>query len=76
MAINRERSLRRFGRSLAQLRLEAGLTQEVLAERAGLHPTYIGGLERGVRNPTLLTLLALSKGLNCRLSYLIKKAAD
>jgi len=76
MAVNRERSLKRFGRSLAQLRLEAGLTQELLAERAGLHPTYIGGLERGVRNPTFLTLLALSKGLNCRLSYLIKRAAD
>ena len=76
MTVNRERSLKRLGRSLSQLRQEAGLTQEVLAHKAGLHPTYIGGLERGVRNPTLLTLLALSKGLNCRLSYLIKKAAD
>jgi len=74
MAINRERSLRRFGRSLAQLRLEAGLTQEVLAEKAGLHPTYIGGLERGVRNPTLLTLLALARGLKCAPDELVKRA--
>ena len=49
MPVDRNKALKRFGKSLAQLRHEAGLTQEALADRAGLHPTYIGGLERGAR---------------------------
>ncbi len=74
MARKRETTLRKFGRSLAELRLEADLTQEQLAERSGLHPNYIGDLERGERNPTLMTLLALSDGFRCPLSELIKRS--
>ena len=40
-----------------------GLTQEALAERAGLHPTYVAGIERGERNVTLLTLSKVAAGL-------------
>jgi transcriptional regulator with XRE-family HTH domain len=42
---------RTFGANLRQCRKAAGLTQEQLAYLAGLHPTYVSLLERGVRNP-------------------------
>lgn len=62
----RERTLKKFGRSLAERRREAGLSQEALADLAGLHRTYIGGLERGERNPTVVTLAGLADALECR----------
>ena len=46
-------------------RHEIGLTQEELAERAELHPTYVGSVERGERNIALENIIALSKGLSC-----------
>jgi transcriptional regulator with XRE-family HTH domain len=52
-----------LGRRMAALRKDAGLTQEALAEAAGLHWTYIGQVERGERNPTYKSLLKLAKGL-------------
>jgi len=74
MAVHRERSLRRFGRALAELRRDAGLSQEELAHRSGLHRTYVGGVERGERNPTLTTLLALARGLGLNPSVLLERA--
>jgi transcriptional regulator with XRE-family HTH domain len=51
------------GRNAARLRSEAGLTQEQLAERSGLSQQYISGLERGRRNPTVVTLYELASAL-------------
>lgn len=45
------------------MRRSAGLSQEELAHRSGLHRTYVGSVERGERNPTVTTLLTLAKGL-------------
>jgi transcriptional regulator with XRE-family HTH domain len=45
------------------MRLELGLSQEELAERAGLHWVYISGVERGVRNPSLKTIASLARAL-------------
>lgn len=58
------KSTKEFGKNLARLRHHRGLTQEELAEISGLHRTYISGVERGERNPTVLTIIALSKALN------------
>lgn len=51
------------GRNAARLRQEAGLTQEQLAERSGLSQQYLSGLERGRRNPTVVTLYELATAL-------------
>ncbi|MCY1659226.1 MULTISPECIES: helix-turn-helix domain-containing protein [Dietzia] len=49
-----------FGRRIRCTRQEAGLSQEELAHRAGLHRTYIGSVERGERNIGLLNIAALA----------------
>lgn len=52
-----------FGLVIKKYRLEAGLSQEELAELAGLHRTYVSLLERGQRNPSLEVILSLGKAL-------------
>ncbi len=56
-----------LGAAIRQLRREAGMSQEALSEAAELHPTHVGGIERGVRNPSYATLLRLSAALGTRL---------
>jgi transcriptional regulator with XRE-family HTH domain len=50
------------------------LSQESLAEKADLHPTYIGMVERSLRNPTLNVSEAIAKALGIPLSQLIAEA--
>jgi len=52
-----------FGDHLRKLRHKKNWTQEELADKAGLHSTYIGQIERGVRNPSLINLYKLAKAL-------------
>lgn len=54
----------RVGKTIWQFRVERGWTQETLADRAGLHPTYIGGVERGERNLGLDNILKIAKALS------------
>jgi transcriptional regulator with XRE-family HTH domain len=56
-------SLINFGIILQKERKKNGLSQEKLAEMSGLHRTYISDIERGVRNPTILTIFTLCKAL-------------
>lgn len=52
-----------FGRRVLQLRLERNLSQEKLAELADLHRNYVGGIERGERNVSLVNIVKLARGL-------------
>ena len=52
-----------FGARVRDRRTALGLSQEALAERCDLHRTYVGSLERGERNVTLLNILRLATGL-------------
>lgn len=54
-----------FGLKVRMRRYEIGLTQEELAEKADLHPTYVGSVERGERNIALENIIILAKALNC-----------
>lgn len=54
-----------FGIKVRIRRFELEMTQEELAEKAELHPTYIGSVERGERNVTLKNILAIAKALGC-----------
>lgn len=47
-----------------KLRLQSGLSQEAFADKCGLDRTYVSGIERGVRNPTLEVISVLGKGLD------------
>lgn len=55
----------KFGKLVREKRYEADLTQEELAEKAGLHPTYVGSVERGERNVALENIILLAKALDC-----------
>ncbi len=57
------KQLREFGHRLQVARKATGLTQEQLGELAGLHRTYIGHLERGEVNPSLLNVLQVAAAL-------------
>lgn len=52
-----------FGRRVRELRKSRGLSQEELGEKANLHYTYIGGVERGERNLSLSCIEKIAKGL-------------
>lgn len=52
------------GKNFARLRREKGLTQEQIEERSGFSQQYLSGLERGKRNPTVITLYELAQALD------------
>jgi transcriptional regulator with XRE-family HTH domain len=53
-----------FGRNVRRARRARGYSQEELAERAGMHRTYVGSLERGERNVSLKNIVALAAALD------------
>ena len=55
-----------FGQHLRRLRNSLGATQEEVAHRAGVHVTYLSGIERGVRNPSLRNIRAIAQALEAR----------
>ncbi len=63
---------RLVGRNVRRIRLEKGLTQEQFSERSGFTQQYLSDLERGRRNPTVVTLFELSQALEVEPISLIK----
>jgi transcriptional regulator with XRE-family HTH domain len=61
------------GRSIKRFRAASGISQEELADRARLDRTYVSGLERGLRNPTVLVLVDLAVALGVQPSDLISE---
>lgn len=61
------------GRNVRKQREALGLSQEELAFRADLHRTYVSGVERGIRNPTVKILDRLAGALEIDISELLKK---
>lgn len=59
-------ALAAFGGRVRAAREASGLSQEALAERAGLHRTYVGTTERGLRNVSLTNILRLARALDVR----------
>lgn len=60
-----------FGNRLRELRKQKGFSQEGFADHAKVHRTYLGGLERGERNPTLTVMVKIAYALNVPLSKLV-----
>ncbi len=58
---------------MRRLRLERGLTQEQLAVDAQIDLTYLGGIERGKRNPSLLVLARIAGALRTRIAELVNE---
>lgn len=61
---------RRLGAAVKLIRHAAGVTQEELSHRTGLHTTYISDVERGARNPSFAVLVRLADGLGITLAEL------
>ena len=64
--------LENLGRELKNFRKEIGYTQEELAEKVGVHATYIGKIEGGKSNPSTVMLFKLSRALKIKLSNLFE----
>lgn len=65
-----------IGQRIRSYRLQSGLNQEQLAEKCGLHPTYIGQVERGEKNATIESISKITAGLSLPLSKLFEKLGD
>jgi len=64
------------GKNMREFRVTAGLSQGDIAKRMDVEQTYVSGLERGVRNPTLTTLERAAAALNVTLIDLVRPPAS
>ena len=70
----RSPALEALGRAVRDARAERGISQEVLAQRIGVHRTYLAGIERGERNVGYENLLRVADALAVSLSELQRRA--
>ena len=66
----------RFGMAVRRLREEAGYSQEAFADRAKVHRTYMGTVERGETNLTLENIDKLARALNLKIWQLLKEVEE
>ena len=66
-----EKEVIKFGQKLREIRLKKKLSHGDIARALGVHRSYISGLERGVRNPSLLTIQKVAKAININAKDLI-----
>ena len=69
-----DRSLRRLGDAVRAARKERGMSQEALADAAGIDRSHMGKIERGERNVTLLNVTRIAKAIGCKASDLLASA--
>lgn len=65
------RALHRLGTTVRMLREERGLSQEALAQEAGIHVNHVSSIERGAANPSVLVLLAIARAVRKSLSVVV-----
>lgn len=63
-----------FGQAIRASRLEIGLSQEALADQAGIDRSYMGGIERGEHNLALINIKKVANALNQSVSELMTRA--
>lgn len=63
-----------LGRAIREARAELRISQEELGLRTGVHRNYIGGIERGERNPSVVTVAKLAQALELSPSELFREA--
>lgn len=68
---NQEQIPKSFGKRVRELRKALGMSQETLGFKTGLDRTYISGIERGVRNPSLINIEKLAKSLEISIKDLL-----
>ena len=73
LTVANQRLPKRFGRAIRKRREATDISQEALADRAGLHRTYISLLERGLRNPSLTVIAKLAKALGTTMTSLVSE---
>jgi transcriptional regulator with XRE-family HTH domain len=67
---------RRLGLAIKRRREDAGLSQEVFAEKAGLHRTYVSQLERGIKSPSVRVLVKMAGALGCEAWEILREANE
>lgn len=70
---NRNEILIHFGKTIQSMRKDRNLSQEMLAEKAGLHRTYIGMIERAEKNVTLINIQKIATALGVTIKELFEK---
>jgi len=69
-------TLVRFGAAVRSVRIERGMSQERLAELASVHRTYVGSVERGERNISLVNIARLASALGIKTSELLVRTEE
>lgn len=74
MAINHEKAKKRLGEAIRNKRKEIGYSQEAFAVSCGVHRTYMGAVERGERNVSLMNIIRIANALKMTPSELLRLA--